>query len=512
MWLGVLGPVECVVGDRTVDVTRHLSRAVLAALAVDRDQVTGIDELVDALWRDERPAAAEKVARNLVSQLRGLLTVGFIDTVGAGYRLGPAVDVDVRDFDDSQRAGLERLAMWRGAPFQDIAEWPPARAASVRLGELRAHLEEVAIAEQLDAGVDASLLIGRVEVLVQAEPFRERRWALLMRTLYLAGRQHDALQAFQRARLLLHDELGLSPGAELLDVERSILNQEPSLRPAGATATVTTRAVGPTTSRLVGRGDDVEAVRALLDEQRLVTVAGLGGVGKTSLARTIADGWRDHHVVDLTAVDDPARVDETVARSLRLAVGADARESLAAWSSTAPPCLVVLDNCEHLGEAATTTIDAIFAAGVGPRVLAASRVPLGHPDEVVYHLRPLARPDAIDLFRTRAGRRHSTNPSDDNTIGRLCQVLSDVPLAVELAAARSSILSPADMIGDLTTVTAAAPRTTRTRWSEPGGGVVDIVSWAVRALSPGAVMLFRRCAVFPGGFTMPAMWPPFEST
>ena len=245
MWLGVLGPVQCVVGDRTVDVTRHLNRAVLAALAVDRDRVTGIDELVDALWRNEPPAAPDKLARNRVSQLRGQLTAGFIDTVGVGYRLGAAVEVDARDFEDPRRPGLDRLAMWRGAPFEDVADWPPARAAVVRLGELRAHLEEVAVAEQLDVGVDASGLVGLAEVLVDAEPFRERRWALLMRTLYLAGRQHDALQAFQRARLLLRDELGLSPGAELLDVERSILNQDPLLRHSQVTAT----------SRGVERGD-----------------------------------------------------------------------------------------------------------------------------------------------------------------------------------------------------------------------------------------------------------------
>jgi len=501
MWLGVLGPVRCVVGGKTVEVTRRLNRAVLEALAVDRDRVTGIDELIDALWGDEPPAAAEKVARNLVSQLRGLLGAGFVETVGVGYRLGVAVEIDARAFDDPRRAGVERLALWRGEPFADVVEWPPARAAARRLGELRAHLEEVAVAEQLDAGVDPSSLVGDIEVLVDAEPFRERRWALLMRTLFLAGRQHDALQAFQRARLLLRDELGLSPGAELLDVERSILNQEPSLRPAPPRpSSLASRGVSATPPRLVGRDDDITAVKSLLDEHRLVTVAGLGGVGKTSVAQVVAEDWVDHHVVDLMTIDDASQVDETVARSLRLAGGTNVRESIVAWSTGASPCVVVLDNCEHVREAASTVADAILDAGTGPSVLTTSRIPLGHPDESVYHLRPLARPDAIELFRTRATRRHTTNRADDESVGRLCQLLSDVPLAIELAAARSSILSPTDMIRDLTTVTTTLPSSRR---SEPGD-VVDVVAWAVRALSPDAALLFRRGAVFPGGFTMDA--------
>ena len=158
-------------------------------------------------------------------------------------------------------AVADRLGLWRGTPFEEISEWPPARAVAVRLGELRAHLEEVSIAEQLDGGVDPSLLVGNVEHLVETEPFRERRWALLMRTLYLAGRQHDALHAFQ-PRDLLREELGLSPGSELLAVERAVLNQEPSLGPHSSVKPP----IRP--SALIGRADDAAALRALLRENR----------------------------------------------------------------------------------------------------------------------------------------------------------------------------------------------------------------------------------------------------
>jgi predicted ATPase/DNA-binding SARP family transcriptional activator len=232
VWLGVLGPVECSIDGQPVAISGHLNRALLAALAVDADRVSGIDELVDALWGEAPPAAAGKVVRNRVSQLRGLLTSDFIERVGAGYRLAATVVVDVREFVNGAIGAAERLELWRGAPFLEIGEWPPARSAAVRLGELRAHLEETSIAERVNAGADPSLLVGMVEELVEREPFREHRWALLMRVLYLAGRQHDALGAYRRARRLLRDELGLTPGAELVAAERAILNQEPVNEPA----------------------------------------------------------------------------------------------------------------------------------------------------------------------------------------------------------------------------------------------------------------------------------------
>jgi predicted ATPase/class 3 adenylate cyclase len=207
----------------------QLNRALLAALAVQADRVSEIDELVDALWGGAPPTAAGKVVRNRVSQLRGSLTASFIERVGRGYRLAPIVDIDVHRFVNGGASAAERLALWRGTPFAEIAEWPPARAVAVRLCDLRAHLEEVLIAEQLDAGANPNALVGSAEQLVEREPFREHRWALLMRALYLAGRQHDALTAFERARRLLRDELGLNPGAELIAIERSILTHEPSL-------------------------------------------------------------------------------------------------------------------------------------------------------------------------------------------------------------------------------------------------------------------------------------------
>ena len=495
MRLAVLGPVQCAMEGGLVEVTGRLSHALLEALAVDRERVTGVDELVDALWRDDPPASPEKTVRNRVSLLRGTLSPAFIETVGPGYRLGRDVALDAQQFLDASAPASRRLDLWRGIPFGEIVEWPPARAAGVRLDELRAHLQEITIAEQLDGGTDASELVGIAEGLVDAEPFRERRWAILMRTLYLAGRQHDALRAFRRARDLLRDELGLSPGAELLAVEQAILNQEPSLgvrhraRPSVHLAQRT---------RLIGRDMDAAAIGAELDRGRLVTVTGLGGVGKTSLAREVARGRGDDlWSVDLSAIEESGGVAEAVTRALQIPLGADPMAAISAWSSSASPCLVLLDNCEQVHVAAREVVDAVLTGGRSPTVLATSRIPLGHPDEAVHQLRPLERQDAVALYKSRA--RHLGPASDDGSVDHLCRALSDVPLAIELAAARSMILSPLDMLRNLQTVIDAPSRDRSLQ-----GGVVDVVVWAAGALTPDAVLLFRRCAVFPDGFTLEA--------
>ena len=413
--------------------------------------------------------------------------------------------MDCARFEGGSLSGEERLALWRGEPFEEIVEWPPARVAAVRLGELRDHLQEVAIAERLDSGVDASALVGAVEALVEAAPFRERRWALLMRSLYLAGRQHDALRAFQRARDLLRNELGLSPGAELLAVERAILDQDASLDPhRHAARLVADRSCAA--SSLIGRDDDEVTLTTLVESSRLVTLVGLGGVGKTSLALDVSRRWPEHRLVDLRAVDDASGVADAVARGLRVASGGSAGDAIAGWASSAPSCLVVLDNCEHVRDAAVEVVDVLLGTGDGPSVLTTSRIPLGHRDERVYRVDPLSRCDAIALYRARSLQRRRTDV-DDADIGRLCAALSDLPLAIELAAARASILSPDDIMAELEPFSRVPRTSTRDndRFDhDHGEHALDVVAWAVGALSPVALVLFRRCAMFPAGFTMAA--------
>ena len=256
---------------------------------------------------------------------------------------------------------------------------------------------------------------------------------------------------------------------------------------------------------LIGRNDDVAAVRSLLTEEQLVSVIGLGGVGKTSVAREVMASWpAGSCMVDLSAVHDDARVDETLTQVLGISPGGDARAVIATWARATPACLMVIDNCEHVRDAAARLAELIVSSG-SVKILATSRVPLASRSEVIYPLPPLSWVDAEALYRARADPRSGYRP-DDAVVDRLCHLLGDIPLGIELAAARSSVLTPDDMIRDLSTVTfPAITGPPSARWRDTGAdGLVDVVAWAATALSDDADMVFRRCAVFPGGFTMEA--------
>jgi predicted ATPase/class 3 adenylate cyclase len=122
----------------------------------------------------------------------------------------------------------EAEALWRGAPFEDLRGWEPAESEAARLVELHRTAAEDLMDAQLAGGHHAGC-VAQLEAMAAAEPFRERRWALLMVALYRCGRQADALRAFQRARAALATDLGLDPGPELQALERSILDHDPAL-------------------------------------------------------------------------------------------------------------------------------------------------------------------------------------------------------------------------------------------------------------------------------------------
>ena len=255
MWLGVLGPVSCQVDGEDLPIGGPLNRALLAALAVSPSASTSVDALVDALWGSAPPRAASKIIRNRVSDLRKRLADGYLDTTDGGYRLGRRVEVDVATFElDGRLPAEERLAVWRGEPFSELPDWLPARIARARLTDLRLVLEEQAAEEALASG-DARRAISSLLGLVEAEPFRERRWALLMKALYTDNRQRDALLTFQRARRILNDELGLDPSDELVDLEQAMLLHDASLR--APTDLNGGRALIHDARRLIGRGADI---------------------------------------------------------------------------------------------------------------------------------------------------------------------------------------------------------------------------------------------------------------
>ncbi|CAN5432144.1 hypothetical protein BH23ACT3_BH23ACT3_09810 [soil metagenome] len=319
----LLGPVEVVDGQgASVGVGTRKQRAVLTILALERGQVVSVDRLMEELWGHDAPARAMSSLYSYVSNLRRILeptrdaapTVLVTSPPGYALKLMPD-ELDVVAFERaavqvSTLVGEQRwaeartvagsaLQCWRGAALGEFADDRFAAPDAARLEELRlVMLEDLfeARAETNDGQV-----IADVERFAGEHPLRERCWALLMRSLYAAGRQAEALRAFQRARTHLMDALGIEPGPQLRDLERSILHHDrelhvtlprsrpPAVRPDPSLATDATRSH----TSMVGRDTELAACRAALDESargpRAIIAEGEPGIGKTRLIEELAD-------------------------------------------------------------------------------------------------------------------------------------------------------------------------------------------------------------------------------
>jgi predicted ATPase len=532
----VLGPLEVWRNGTAVQVGGGRQGALLALLLLSANEVVSRPRAVDFLWPEGPPERAVNAIQVGVHGLRRALGAARIETRGTGYVL--KVDPDELDLfrfvrlHEAGRAALaagdaataadalgRALALWRGEPLADVTVPEVERAGldELRLGTLELHVE----AELALGGHDA--VVGELEALIGRHPFRERLRAHLMVALYRAGRQADALEAYQSARRALADELGIEPSPALRELERAILRQDPSLdlpADAGREAHLPRPA-----TRLVGRRLDVASACALLSEPdiRLLTLTGAGGVGKTRLAIEVAaelSSELEHGAVfvDLAPLTDAAQVEPTVAAVLGVVAqpGRTAREQLVA-RLRGRELLLVLDNFERLLDAASLVVD-LLAASPRLRVLVTSRTPLRLAGEHEYQVPPLAVPDASDdaallarndsvsvfVARARALERDfRLGAANATAVSAICRKLGGLPLALELAAARVNVL----------TVEQILDRLVRPLELLTGGGrdlparqqtLRATIDWSHELLDPERRSLFARLAVFAGGCTLRA--------
>jgi WD40 repeat protein/DNA-binding SARP family transcriptional activator len=244
MLFRVLGPLEVDVGGGPVPLGGPKQRAVLAHLLLRANQLVPAETLVDELWGEEPPERARNVIQTYISHLRKALGRDRIESRAPGYRLRlESSELDAARFAELMRdakkalpvdpdvavATLEdALALWRGPALADLADQPPILAEAARLDELRFEAQEARIEGLLAAGAQ-SRAIGELEALLAHHPWREGLWSLLMLALYREGRQAEALNAFQRAREILAEELGVDPSPELTRLHGRILKQDPGL-------------------------------------------------------------------------------------------------------------------------------------------------------------------------------------------------------------------------------------------------------------------------------------------
>ncbi|MCV7075384.1 AfsR/SARP family transcriptional regulator [Mycobacterium szulgai] len=536
----LLGDVEVRVDERRLEIGHARRRCVLVALLIDVNHPVSPEQLVDRVWSDRPPRRARNSLAGYVSRLRTLLADagGVVISRGpAGYMLGThALSVDLHRFrhlaaqarttaDPVQAAALFERALgeWSGEPFMFLdTPW---------FNEVRSGVQAERFAVELDRN-DAALRAGRHADLLadliaglSAHPLDERLAAQLMLAQYRCGRQADALDTYRQTRTRLIEQLGVEPGQLLSQVHQRILageaDSDQAVRRGGPAADAGSSralagdghklAVLRRTTSFVGHEEELARTVAALRAGPLVTLTGVGGVGKTRLAFEVARREQDRFadgvwVCELGPVERGDAVGHTVAAAFRVQQhrGLDIEASVIEYLRSRE-LLLVVDNCEHVLEAAADLVERIVQQCPGVLVLATSRQPLSVEGEHMVVIEPLPVHDATRLFadRAQAGRpdfNFDVQPID--AVAEICRRVDCLPLGVELAAARMRVMSAPDVVrrldrlGFLRGAVRGAPARQQS--------LAATIDWSYRLLAEPEQALFARLSVFAGSFDLDA--------
>ncbi|MGI5284625.1 AfsR/SARP family transcriptional regulator [Nonomuraea polychroma] len=540
MRVEVLGPVKAYLDSgEPVEISGVRLRMLLSRLVLEPGRPVSAETLIDDMWGAEAPAGASAALHSLVARLRKALSgAATLELVAGGYRLPVrAQDVDACQFEELVAKGRRELVagthkeaaatlgaalgLWQGAALADVQEAPFADPVATRLHNLRRAAAEDRIDAELHLGRHAEVLAD-LESLAAGHPLSERLAGLRMRALAAAGRQGDALAVYAEIRGRLADELGVDPAPELQEIHLALLRGEME-RPAAPAETAPSRLPAQLTS-FVGREPELAQLGGLLSVGRLVTIVGPGGSGKTRLsleavARDPAHARGRVWFVSLAGVSAADQIVDAVLGALngRLYEGGEAAPlDRICELLDVGDALLLLDNCEHLVEAAAELVDQLLVRLPQLRVLATSREPLAITGEALCHLGPLdvprdsaaaAEAAAVRLFVDRAS---SVRPgfalvaSTVEAVVEICWRLDGMPLALELAAAKLRSMSVEQIAGRLddrfrllsSGSRAALPRQ-RT--------LLAVVEWSWDLLDEQERALARRLAFFPGGADLPAL-------
>lgn len=558
--MDLIGDLRVTVGETVVPASAfpgRQGRLTFAYLAAHQRPVPK-EELAGALWPGGPPSRWRRDLSWLISRLRRVLTDTGLDGAqalpGTGgcyqLRLPAGAEIDV----EAAARGAESAvrALRAGDSDSALAEALAAIQTTRRLflpgeeGEWIDAGREALGANRLAAlDVAATVLGERGEVeaareladeAVELAPFRETWYARLIRLHLAAGDRAEALRTYHRCRTLLAEELGVEPGPDIqaayLDALRAGVGAPAvkwhghgSVDVAGDLSSEVPGNLPALTDRFVGREHDLEMVATALASARLVTLTGVGGVGKSRLALEAAarlapafpeGGWW----CELS----PVAADRDVVHALAAALGISQQQGLSTGESVLRSLsrrrlLLVLDNCEHVLDGVAALLTELLARCPHVVVLATSRERVAVGGERVVAVEPLTVPppgadvlragvgsSAVELFCVRAAAARAgfeLTPANAAAVAEICRRLDGVPLALELAAARVATLGLRDVVARLhqrfwllRSGSRRGPMRSQT--------LRATVDWSYDLLSEPHQRVFDRLSVFAGWFRLEA--------
>ena len=552
MWFGLLGAFS-VLSDagKELEVGPPQRRELLAVLLSQPNQPVSVDSIVDALWPSEPPAGAKGSIQSHISRLRGSLGPDRIVTRASGYLVRVAPDTfDVLDFfqsvrdgqklaeQGSRRAAFEELSrglsLWRGKPLWDFAycEW-----AQMEISHLNT-VHRAAVRERFNLALALGLhndVLPELEIASNASPDDEDLVRLLATAFYRAGRQQEALDRLETLRKYLAEEMGLDPSPQTEELQLAILQHDVSLLPL----TVAAQSVSPRSpgiphggverhrpwegnireplSEFVGREFSIAELTTATEKNRLVTITGPGGSGKTRLAIRVALGVESRFkdgawLIDLDEAADSEGIVPSIRRSLGLVEDPE-DNSTGSLTETIDgrQALLVLDNCEHVVEKAAEICEGVLQACPNVRIIATSREPLAISGEQLWRIPTLETPpqdeetigklltyESVALFVLRAKRSDQSfrvGASNVREIAQICRALDGLPLAIEMAAAQLTYRSLSELatgivniMGTLSSPERHAPSRHRT--------LTTAIDWSIDSLSDSERNMLTRLSVY----------------
>jgi predicted ATPase/DNA-binding SARP family transcriptional activator len=517
------------------------ARSLVKLLALAPGRLLHREQVIDALWPEAEAEAGRNNLHQVVHAARRAIATLNIDpttilrTHDDVLDLSPAVATDVEQLQaavrEAQAAGAreEISRLLRDSPAELLPEdayepWMQTHIAAFR--EWRTQLVmDMAEAHLNNAEADQAVVL--LSPVVAADPLHEPAVRALMRALAEIGRRSEALQVYERLRDVLQDELGADPEPSTRQLFSGLLQAGAQGPPVRLPAPRAGGNLPAPVTALVGRFRELSEIRAILTRTRLLTLTGMGGVGKTTLAVEIARQVAGEFpggafLLELGALTDPSQLAPHVARTLHLHLPPEADPLEAVLAQVRHRrILLVLDNCEHLLAGCAELVSELMRNCSQLQVVTTSREALRISGEVSWRTPSLELPDphavpaaaqlaavaSVELFVRRAqGAVSDFALTDENAaaVAEICYRLDGIPLALELAAGCLPVLSPAqiaDRLGDALNLLRRGDRASVTRQQT----LAATLKWSSDLLDPPAQRLFRRLAAFAGSFDLSAV-------